>query len=132
MMGFCVNLFTVDENFEMGPRWIFLLMDNFLLMVTNFTGTCFHLSKDYLCLICNGRKRERERERETENYLIEDNFFREKFQGFFFLDFVTFSLRNIFLTKIIYSRRKISLPKILPNKHDFRRHIDLCNKKLKE
>ena len=24
MMGFYVNLFTVDANFEMGPRWIFL------------------------------------------------------------------------------------------------------------
>ena len=30
------------------------------------------------------RKRGREGGREIENYLIEENFFREKFQGFFF------------------------------------------------
>ena len=71
------------------PNGYFLLMVNFLLMVTNFTRTCFHLSQDYLCLICNGRETEREsvwereRERERGNYLIEENFFRENFEGFF-------------------------------------------------
>ena len=65
-MGLCVNLFTVDKNFEMGPRWIFLLMVNFLLMFTNFMRTCFHLSQVYLCLICNGRETEREKVCERE------------------------------------------------------------------
>ena len=63
MMGFYVNVFTMDPNFEMGAKWIFLLMVHFLLMVTNFTQTCFHLLQDYLYLICNGRETERERER---------------------------------------------------------------------
>ena len=64
-------------------------MDFFLLMVTNFTRTCFHLSQDYICLICNGREMERgvwekrERKKERGNYLIEENFSREKFEGFF-------------------------------------------------
>ena len=66
-------------------------------------------------------QREREGGREIENYLIEENFFREKFQGFF-LDFITFFLWNVFLTKIIPDER-ISRPKSLPNKHVFRRHI---------
>ena len=61
MMGFCVNLFTVDANFKVGPRCFFLLMVNFLLMVTNFTRTCFRLSQDYLCLISNSRETEREK-----------------------------------------------------------------------
>ena len=71
------------------PNGYFLLMVNFLLMVTNFTRTCFHLSQDYLCLICNGRETEREsvcereKERERGNYLIEENFVRENFEGFF-------------------------------------------------
>ena len=42
------------------PNEYFLLMVHFLLMVTNFTQTCFLLSQDYLCLICNGREMERE------------------------------------------------------------------------
>ena len=64
-------------------------MDFFLLMVTNFTRTCFHLSQDYICLICNGREMERgvwekrEWKKERGNYLIEENFSREKFEGFF-------------------------------------------------
>ena len=61
-----------------------------LLMVTNFTRTCFHLSQDYICLICNGReterecvREERERKKERGNYLIEETFSREKFESFF-------------------------------------------------
>ena len=62
----------------------------FLQMVTNFTRTCFHLSQDYICLICNGReterecvREERERKKERGNYLIEETFSREKFESFF-------------------------------------------------
>ena len=72
----------------------------------------------------------REGGREIENYLIEENFFREKFQGFFFLDFITFFLWNVFLTKIIPDER-ISRPKSLPNKHVFRRHIFMLKKTFK-
>ena len=32
MMGFCVNLFTVDASFEMGPRWIFLTDGPFVII----------------------------------------------------------------------------------------------------
>ena len=42
MMGFYVNLFTVDASFEMGPRWI------------------FHVNLE------RERQRERDRDRETE------------------------------------------------------------------
>ena len=48
------------------PNEYFLLMVHFLLTVTNFTQTCFLLSQDYLCLICNGRETERERVCEKE------------------------------------------------------------------
>ena len=115
MMGFCVNLITVDANFEMGSRWIFLLMVNFLLMVTNFTWTCFHLSQDYLCLIFNGRETEIERlcvcvcvcvcVCERGNSSLKKTSSGKSFNGFFW-DFVTFSLWNIFLTTIICSWRK--------------------------
>ena len=66
------------------PHGYFLLMVNFLLMVTNFTRTCFHLSQDYLCLICNGRETEREsvwdRKRERERKL---SHWRKLLQGRF-------------------------------------------------
>ena len=70
------------------PDGFFLLMVNFLLMVTNFTWTCFHLSQDYLCLICSDRQAKREKvcegeKRERGICLIEENFFREMFEGFF-------------------------------------------------
>ena len=48
----------------------------------------------------------------------------------FFLDFVTFFLWNVFLTKIIPDER-ISRPKSLPNKHVFRRHIYVKKKPLR-
>ena len=32
MMGFYVNLFTVDASFEMGPRWIFLTDGPFVII----------------------------------------------------------------------------------------------------
>ena len=32
MMGFYVNLFTVDASFEMGPRWIFLTYGPFVII----------------------------------------------------------------------------------------------------
>ena len=32
MMGFCVNLFTVDASFEIGPRWIFLTYGPFVII----------------------------------------------------------------------------------------------------
>ena len=48
----------------------------------------------------------------------------------FFLDFVTFFLWNVFLTKIIPDER-ISRPKSLPNKHVFRRHIFMLKKTFK-
>ena len=44
-----------------------------------------------------GREGEREGGREIENYLIEENFFREKFQGFFFFRFRHFFPMECFL-----------------------------------
>ena len=32
MMGFYVNLFTMDASFEMGPRWIFLTDGPFVII----------------------------------------------------------------------------------------------------
>ena len=85
---------------QMGSRMIFFTDVQFLTipceLVFNFDKNTY-----YLCLICYGREKEREGERERWNYLIKETFFREKFQSFFFLDFVTLSLWNAFLTKIM-------------------------------
>ena len=48
-----------------------------------------------------------ERGRETGNYLVIEKLFREKLGVF--LRFITFSLTNVFLTKIIYPQRKALL-----------------------
>ena len=116
------------------PNGYFLLMVNFLLKVTNFSRTSFHLLQDYLCFICNGRETEREcvteRKKERGNYLIEENFFREILKVFFKI-LSLFPYEMFFWPKLFIPDERISLPKILPNKHDLRRHIDLCKKSFK-
>ena len=62
MMGFCVNLFTVDSSFEMGSRWIFLTDGPFVtisceLVLIFDKNTCARFAMAE-------RKRERERKRE--------------------------------------------------------------------
>ena len=37
-MGFCVNLFTVDANFEMGPKWIFFTDGQFFFHANLFSS----------------------------------------------------------------------------------------------
>ena len=59
------------------------------------------ITYDWLAMAERGR----EGGGETENYLIEENFLREKVWGFFFR-FFTFFLWNAFLAKIIYPWRK--------------------------
>ena len=69
MMGFCVNLFTVDANFEMGPKWIFFTDGQFFFHANLFSSFTRLLMLDLQwqrdgereCV--RDRKRERERER---------------------------------------------------------------------
>ena len=95
------------------PNGYFLLMVNFLLMVTNFTRTCFHLSQDYLCLICNGRETEREsvweRERERERKLPH---WRKLLQGKFLRFFLRF--RHFFPMKCFPDQNYLSPTKKYP------------------
>ena len=84
------------------PNGYFLLIVNFLLMATNFTRTCFHLSQNYLCLICNGRKTEREcmRERKLPHW-------RKPLQGKFWRFF--FKISSLFLYEM-FSWPKLFIP----------------------
>ena len=60
-----VNLFTVDANFEMGPRCICFTDGQFLTISREITYARFAMA-------------EIERGRETGNYLVREKFFREK------------------------------------------------------
>ena len=59
MMGFYVNLFTVDASFEMGPRWIFL-NDGPIVIISHELGLIF--DKNTCAWFAMA---ERQRERET-------------------------------------------------------------------
>ena len=84
----------MDANFEMGPRWIFFTDGPFLTISHEITNARFVMA-------------EIEKGRETGNYLVIEKLFREKLGVF--LRFITFFLPNVFLTKIIYPRRKTLL-----------------------
>ena len=73
MMGFYVNLFTVDASFEMGPTWIFFT-DGPFVITSHELGLIFDKNTcAWFAMV------ERERERERGNYLIEEKFVTEKF-----------------------------------------------------
>ena len=111
MMGFCVNLFTVDASFEMGPRWIFLTDGPFVtisrerVLIFDKNTCAWFAMPERRTEGQRERERKRESEREEGNYLIEEKFVREKFRVFFG-DFVTFSLWNVFLNKICFPCQK--------------------------
>ena len=65
-----VNLFTVDANFEMGPRWIFFTDGQFLTISRKIACARFAMA-------------EIERGRERGNYLVREKFHREKLGDFF-------------------------------------------------
>ena len=77
----------MNPNFEVGARRNFFTDGQFLTISCEITYARFAMAKN----------RERERKRKLK-------FLREKLG--FFLDFFTFSLLNVFLTKIIYPQRK--------------------------
>ena len=90
----------------------------------------------YLCLICNGRKKEKERDREMKlphrgkccqgKASIYYFFLVCCFFCLFVWDFATFSLWSFFWPKLLIPEQKISLSKCFCTKDVFRRHIDLC------
>ena len=61
MMHFCVDLFTVDENFETGSKWIFFTDIQFLT-ISRELGFIF-ANIIYTWFVMAERERERERER---------------------------------------------------------------------
>ena len=77
----------MNPNVEVGARRNFFTDGQFLTISCEITYARFAMAKN----------RERERKRKLK-------FLREKLG--FFLDFFTFSLLNVFLTKIIYPQRK--------------------------
>ena len=89
--GFC----KLWSRFQMG-------FSHWWSISKNFTWTCFNLWQECLCLICNGRESSKERERG--NYLIEENFDREKFRVFF--RFCHFFAMKCFPEKTVYPRRR--------------------------
>ena len=99
MMGFYVNLFTVDASFEMGPRWIFL-NDGPFVIISRELGLIFDKNAcAWFAMAERQRERDRERQRVTErdretqretetereggNHLTEEKFVTEKFRVFF-------------------------------------------------
>ena len=64
MMGFYVNLFTVDASFEMGPRWIFL-NDGPFVIISRELGLIFDKNTCAWFAMAE-RQRERETERDIE------------------------------------------------------------------
>ena len=63
-MGFCVNLFTVDASFEMGPRGIFLTDGSFVIISRELVSFFDRNTCAWFAMAERERKRERERERE--------------------------------------------------------------------
>ena len=89
MMGLCVNLFTVDANFEMGPRWIFLRWSIFYwwLLISCELVFIFH-KFSYAWFAMAERRRERkcvrEKREERERKLPQwRKLLQGKFEGFF-------------------------------------------------
>ena len=68
-MGFCVNLFTVDANFEMGPKWIFFTDGQFFFHANLFSSFTRLLMLDLQWQRDGERVCERQKERERERKL---------------------------------------------------------------
>ena len=66
MMGFCVNLITVDANFEMGLWWIFFTDGQFLTVSRELVFIFDKITYAWFAMA--------EKEGERGNYLIEENF----------------------------------------------------------
>ena len=136
MMDFCVNLFTVDANFEMGPRWIFFYWWSIFywwLLISRELVFIFHkITYAWFAMAERRRERvcEREKEREREEIISLKKTSSGKIFKVFFKISSLFPYEMFSWPKLFIPDEKISLPKILSNKHDFRRHIDLCKKKL--
>ena len=81
--------------------WWLLISRELVFIFHKITYAWFAMAERRRERVCE-REKERERERKLPHWrkLLQGKFWR------FFLDFVTFSLWNVFLTKIIYPRRK--------------------------
>ena len=57
MMGFCINLFTVDANFDMGPRSIFFIDGQFLTILGEFVFIFANITYTWFAIAEKGRER---------------------------------------------------------------------------
>ena len=123
MMGFCINLFTVDANFDMGPRSIFFTDGQFLTILREFVFIFANITSTSFAIAEKGR------EGESRNYFIREKFASDKLH-------VIFEISLLFPYKI-FSWPKLSptknspWQKVLSEKQVFWGHIDLCRKPLR-
>ena len=129
MMGFCVNLFTVDASFEMGPRWIFLTDGPFVTISRERVLIFDKNTCAWFAMPERGTEgqREREREREKEREKEEITSSRKNSLGKNFETFLEilslFPYEMFSWTKFVFPAKKLSLPKRFPKKHIFWRHV---------